>query len=300
MKNFDVVVLTDSRYINPKETNDYIDNVLLEDKLVQKALENEGLKTIRLAWDDPKFDWSTTQFALFRTTWDYFDRFDEFSIWLNKVNQQTTLLNSNEIINWNIDKHYLNDLEKKGVHCTPTLFIEKGSKKTLKQLHQETGWNKTVLKPTISGAARHTYKLESNNLSNYEDLFASLILLEDFMLQPFQENIVECGEISLIIINGKFTHAVLKTAKPGDFRVQDDFGGTVHEYEPTKEEIVFAENAVKACQHHPIYARVDVFKDNNEQLAVSELELIEPELWFRNNPNAAILLANAIKKLTDK
>jgi len=100
-----------------------------------------------------------------------------------------------------------------------------------------------------------------------------------------------------MVIDGKFTHAVLKIAKKGDFRVQDDFGGTVHNYKPTSEEIDFAERVVKACELNPIYARVDMFTDNDGQLAVSELELIEPELWFRKNPDAADKLAFAIKKL---
>ena len=85
--------------------------------------------------------------------------------------------------------------------------------------------------------------------------------------------------------------------KKGDFRVQDDFGGTVLKYKPNSEEIEFAETAVKACETMPIYARVDMFTDNNGQLALSELELIEPELWFRNNPDSADKLAIAVKKL---
>jgi len=89
MKKFDVVVLTDNRYINPVEINDYNRNVLLEDELVQKALEKLDLRVQRLSWDDPDFDWSTTHYALFRTTWDYFDRFDEFSTWLKTASKQT-------------------------------------------------------------------------------------------------------------------------------------------------------------------------------------------------------------------
>ena len=31
-KSFDIVILTDSRYVDPKESNWYIDQVILEDK----------------------------------------------------------------------------------------------------------------------------------------------------------------------------------------------------------------------------------------------------------------------------
>ena len=38
---FDVVILTDHRYVNPTETNWYIDQVLLEDNLLKTLLENK-------------------------------------------------------------------------------------------------------------------------------------------------------------------------------------------------------------------------------------------------------------------
>lgn len=293
---YDCVVLTDQRYL--EQTEDiYSQNVFLEDNLVLKALKNEGLNAIRLAWDDANFNWKTTKTIIFRTTWDYFDRFEEFSIWLKKVSKLTRLLNSEAIIRWNIDKHYLKDLQAKNIAIAETFFIEKGSTKTLKQLHQDLNWKETVLKPCISGAARHTYKLNAKNLAEHETIFKTLITKESFMLQPFQYNIVKKGEISLMVFNGKFTHAVLKKAKAGDFRVQDDFGGSVHDYNPTKNEIAFAEHVVKACIEQPIYARVDIFEDNNGNIALSELELIEPELWFRKKPEAATILAKAIVNL---
>ncbi|RSC93069.1 ATP-grasp domain-containing protein [Tenacibaculum singaporense] len=300
MKNYDVIILTDKRYVNPQNLDNYIQNVLDEDNYVKTALENQGLKVARLSWDDATFDWSTTKYILFRTTWDYFDRFPEFSKWLNTVSKQTTLLNSEKIIRWNIDKHYLQDLQQNGIHICESYFIEKGTQSTLKELSLKYDLKDFVLKPCISGAARHTYKINSENINEYEETFSSLITEEAMIIQPFQYNIIEKGEISLMVMNGKFTHAVLKIAKSGDFRVQDDFGGSVHNYIPTKEEIAFAENAVKACVETPIYARVDVFTDNYGKLAIAELELIEPELWFRNYPAAADELAKGIKQLTNK
>ena len=116
------------------------------------------------------------------------------------------------------------------------------------------------------------------------------------MLQEFQHNIVEEGEISMMVFNGDFTHAVLKVAKQGDFRVQDDFGGSVHDFKPSEKEIEFAEKVVNAVPELPIYARVDIFKDNDGNWALAELEIFEPELWFRRNPQAAVVLAQTIKE----
>ncbi|WP_299104610.1 hypothetical protein [uncultured Tenacibaculum sp.] len=298
MKKYDVVILTSKSYLTIKEGDNYIQNVIDEDNYVLQSLEKQGLKVIRLSWDDTNFDWSSTKFILFRTTWDYSERFSEFSKWLEKVSQQAILLNSEAIIRWNLDKHYLLDLQKNGVHICESYFIEKGASKTLEELSTQYNLQEFVVKPCISAGSRHTYKINSENIAAHEAIFSELISQEAMIMQPFQYNIVEKGEVSYMVMNGKFTHAVLKKAKSGDFRVQDDFGGSVHEYTPTQQEITFAEKVVQACFESPIYARVDAFIDNNNQLALAELELVEPELWFRNYPKAADELAHGIKELT--
>ena len=104
---FDVVILTDNRYVNPEKTDWYIDQVLLEDKLLQTALEKKGLKVCKKDWADPNFDWTTTKYAIFRTTWDYFNRFAKFFSWLEITKHKTNFINSLEIINWNIDQSSL-------------------------------------------------------------------------------------------------------------------------------------------------------------------------------------------------
>jgi glutathione synthase/RimK-type ligase-like ATP-grasp enzyme len=125
-------------------------------------------------------------------------------------------------------------------------------------------------------------------------LFKSLITNESLILQEFQESVLTEGEVSLVMLGGQFSHAVRKRAKPGDFRVQDDFGGTLHPYEPDAEEIRLAGQALQHCQELPLYARVDLIRDRHNKSCVSELELIEPELWFRRNPEAAIRMARLI------
>ena len=94
--------------------------------------------------------------------------------------------------------------------------------------------------------------------------------------------------------NRKYTHAVRKIAKKGDFRVQDDHGGKVEKYNANKNEIQFAIKCIENCPEQPLYARVDIVYDNEGQISLGELELIEPELWFRKNPKSAKLLASKI------
>lgn len=294
MYEFDIVLLTESRYVSPENPDWYARQILEDDALLTTELEKLGLRVTRKDWADPDFDWRSTRMAVFRTTWDYFNRFAEFRQWMAMVEQRTLLVNPPELIRWNWDKHYLRDLQQRGIHIPETLFIEAGTQETLHEIHQRAGWTETVLKPSIAGAARHTYRLHPDNIEAHESVFRDLIGNEAMLLQPFQRNVVEQGEMSLMVIVGKFTHAVLKRAKAGDFRVQDDFGGTATAYEPTMEEIAFAEKAVSACDIAPVYARADIIRDNDGRLALTELELIEPELWLRHNPLAARLMAREI------
>ena len=94
LKKFDVVLLTDYRYVNPSKTDPYVQNVLTEDNLVQSALENFGLSVTKKDWNDPEFNWSSTKTALFRTTWDYFEKYPTFKNWLDQVKDKCVLINS--------------------------------------------------------------------------------------------------------------------------------------------------------------------------------------------------------------
>lgn len=290
----DITLLTDLRYVNPKEINWYIQNILDEDQLLRTALEKRGLRVQRTNWDNPDYNWSASRYAVFRTTWDYFDRFSEFSQWLEVTATKTTFINPIELVRWNMDKHYLRDLETGGIAIPPTFFIEPGDERSLAEIVKTSGWPDCILKPAVSGAARHTYRLNPKNLSEYEAIFSRLIADESLLLQEFQQPVVEKGEVAYMLFNGRFSHAVLKKAKPGDFRVQDDFGGTVHDYNPTQYEMGFAEQVVACCNPLPVYARVDVIWNNQNNLCVSELELIEPELWLRKNNQAAERFAEAL------
>jgi glutathione synthase/RimK-type ligase-like ATP-grasp enzyme len=294
MLTYDLIVATCDKYDNPETISPYAQNVLTEDSLVVQAFERKGLKVGRKSWSDKDFDWSCTKKVLIRTTWDYFERYEEWQEWLKLVASKSQLFNPLSLVQWNMDKHYLGDLKARGVNIPDTIYIETGAQTSLTSLLAKNQWEDIILKPCVSGASRHTYKLSRNNLTEYEVTFQTLIKDEAFMLQPFQQNVVEKGEVSLVVIGGQFTHAVLKVAKAGDFRVQDDFGGKVHPYAPSTEEMAFAEKAVAACKPTPFLARVDIIKDNNGQLAIIEIELIEPELWFRMYPDAAEVLANSI------
>jgi len=293
----DVTLLTCQAYFKPDKITPYIQNILFEEQLLKSALEKQGLTVEITYWDNPSYDWSKTKSVIFRTIWDYFEKFEEFFKWLDEIKHQTQLINSYELVKWNIDKHYLKDLNENGINIVPTYFAKQNTKESLLDISNKMDWDDLVIKPAISAAAFQTFKILNNQINEKEELFQQLIKNRDMLVQPFFETISEFGEASLMIFDGKFSHAILKKAKEGDFRVQDDFGGTVHDYSPSIEEVEFALKVIKACKSAPLYGRVDIVWDQEKNIYLSELEIIEPELWIRNHPKSAESIAEAIKKI---
>jgi glutathione synthase/RimK-type ligase-like ATP-grasp enzyme len=299
-----VALLTEARFaaaVAP-EGNTFLSNILLDDRLLADALRARGLSSVRLDWARPDIDWSRFRCTMFRTTWNYFKRFPEFTRWLTRVESQTRVLNTPSIVRWNWDKHYLADLEARGVPVVPSRFVERGETRSLPDLLDATGWTDAIVKPCVSGGAYHTYRIHRGNAAEIDAAVRGLLDSGSLMLQPFQEDILRTGEDTLMVLDGQYTHAVRKKVKAGDFRVQDDFGGTVHPLEPTPEQRELAERAMAACfsaearRPAPVYGRVDMVRDNDGRLAIMELELIEPELWLRYHPPAAEVLADAIAR----
>lgn len=292
-----VALLTDRRYENATAGPDdwYLGNILEEDRLLSAALASHGVTSERVDWSRSDVDWARFDGALFRTTWDYFERIDEFLAWLERTAEQTRFLNTLPLVRWNLDKHYLADLERAGVAVVPTRFLEPNA--TLDDVVSATGWDEMVLKPVVSGSAFETYRMTAAETSLHEARLRALLRERAMLVQPFMRAIVENGEVTVMVIDGAVTHAVRKQAKPGDFRVQDDHGGTVHDHAAAPDEIALAEAAMAACSPAPVYGRVDMVRDESGAPRVMELELIEPELWMRRYPPAAERLAAAVARV---
>lgn len=292
----DVALLTDHRYTadTPEPDDWYLGNILADDGLLRDALACRGLTSVRVDWADASVDWSAFGCALFRTTWDYFERFAEFTDWLGRIERQTRVCNPASTIRWNTDKHYLADLDARGVPVVPSRFLDRGSTTTLADVLNETGWDEAVIKPCVSGAARHTYRVNRKTANETQPLLTSLLATEAMIVQPFMADIARTGEDSLMAFGGRYSHAVRKVPKSGDFRVQDDHGGKVFTHTPTAEQIELCERAMAACSPVPVYGRADMVRDNAGRLAVMELELIEPELWLRMHPPSADTFADAV------
>jgi hypothetical protein len=119
------------------------------------------------------------------------------------------------------------------------------------------------------------------------------VALGDALVQPAVEGIDHDGEVSLIRLGARWSHAVRKFPVEGGFLVHERHGGRLEDHRPTPRELEVAEAAL-ACAPAPVHAaRVDLVRLDGEPV-VMELELIEPELFLRRSPDAAGLLADAL------
>jgi len=234
-------------------------------------------------------EWSAFDLCLVRSTWDYHDKHAEFLAWARRVEAASALQNPAELIAWNSDKTYLRELSNRGVPVVPTVWASRDEGTDLEDVLAREGWDEAVVKPTVDLGARNLQRLRQGEGSRALEL---ALARAEAMIQPFLSSLEQQGELSLVYIDGKFTHAVRKRPAPGDFRVQSIWGGTAEQAEPAEVEVELAERALAALPEPPLYARVDLV-EGPEGPCLIELELIEPNLHLHEHRPAADALAEA-------
>ena len=258
----------------------YTANADSEDERLYQFLKGKGLPVSWQVWDDARVDWSQFDALIIKSPWDYFDKIDAFYSWLDKVEAAgCKVLNPVKTVRWNADKLYFKDMEAKGVNIVPTVWLEQGSTFDAAAAFAELGSEKIIVKPRVSGGAKNTFALTIDEAVARTSEINQLLQQEPFLAQPFIEEIKTDGEWSFIFFGGNYSHTVLKTAKPGDFRVQHFFGGTIHTPTPPAALLATAQTIVDKFAKDCLYARVDGVALNNE-LVLMELELIEPFLFL--------------------
>lgn len=242
------------------------------DRLTIPLLAEKGIHVQSVLWDSPSVRWQDFDAVVIRSTWDYHHRYAEFVEWLDTLSG-IKVFNPVEVLKWNADKTYLQDLAARGIEIVPTVWLERDA--DIKAILQEKGWEKAVIKPTISATAYGTW-VTTLAAEHQRDIQQYAVPM---MLQPFVSQVTTEGEWSIIFFGGKFSHAVLKKPKSGDFRVQSDFGGLTESLVPPDEFIAQAQQIVESIDSPLLYARVDGVNVNG-RFQLMELELIEPDLFF--------------------
>lgn len=257
------------------------------DYLLDKPLLDYGWQTEHVAWRDESIDWNRFKVVIVRSPWDYQDDADAFLACLKRIDASTAILeNSYALMAWNLKKTYLRELASKGVPVVPTLWLDRYQPNMLKQAFSTFASTQVIVKPVVSANADFTYRIAPSQVDSMQAELSTVFADRALMLQPFLPAILSPGEYSLFYFGHQYSHAILKTPKAQDFRVQEEHGGTLLSITPSDEMYAVAEKTLAALPHSALYARIDLI-ESGSGLAVMEVELIEPSLYFNMDDTAA-------------
>ena len=272
-----------------------VDPETTDDALLATLARARGHTLTWVQWDDASVDLRKFDAAILRSTWDYFQRIPEFLIWLERCESQgVRLFNPVSQVRWNLHKRYLLELERKGIPTAPLWVGTQGESTTLAAVVASLGTEDVVVKPAISGGAWHTFRVLGMADGEREAKFAEQLAARDVLVQAFLPEIAERGEWSLLYFGGRFSHAVLKRARAGDFRVQHVHGGTIEAREASAALRGLADRTMEVGAPDALYARVDVV-ESAAGLRLMELEVIEPWLYFEQGPGSPERFLDALE-----
>lgn len=264
------------------------------EQLLPPVLRECGVLVDICVWNDHNVQWHLYDAVVIRCPWDYYEHFTEYMQWLDRLEKQAIhVINDIATLRWNLNKKYLLELAELGISIIPTELISQNDQRTLRTIMQDKAWTEMVLKPVESAGAWRTLKVTKETIDQAEISFATWRTENEYFCQPFMPEIVEVGEWSLIYFAGEFSHALIKSAKKDDFRVQSDHGGTFKVQEAPEYLRMQASLILQALPVTPCYARIDGIV-RNHQLMLMEIELVEPELFLELDPDAAKKFAKAI------
>lgn len=271
-------------------STDNLDGYTFDDDLAVEPLNKLGWHVDTVSWHDPVVEWSDFTAVIIRTTWDYQHHSDRFLKVLKTIDKSSAVLeNPLDIVRWNLSKTYLPEMEDRGCPIVPTVWNAAYTEKSFDEWQDHFRSSELIVKPTISATAQHTHRLTAFD-PELTETFAN----RKFMVQPFMAAIVSEGEYSLFYFGGEFSHAINKSPKAADFRVQEEHGGIITAVEPEARMLSAADKAIRAIGKELLYARVDLVRDTEGDFALMELELIEPALYLRMDAGSPERFARVI------
>ncbi len=247
-----------------------------------------GMRVEDVAWDDPRADWADYAAVIIGTTWDYWDRLEEFLATLERIESQTRLFNGSSLVRWNARKTYLRELETKGAKLIPTLWLDVADEAAAKAAFGTLGADDLVFKRQVGAGAKDQHRVKRG-----EPIPA---MPHPMMVQPFLPMIQTEGELSFVFIDGEFCHALIKRAQPGDYRIQSTYGGREEKITPSAEDLAAARAIIGTLDEAPLYGRVDMLRGDGGGLLLMELEVIEPYLYPVEGPELGERMAAGVAR----
>jgi len=259
--------------------------------ILRRGFAPYGLTLTPVRWIDP-IDWTRFGAVLVNSAWDYQDRHEDFLATLDRIAALgVPVFNDPGAVRWNIRKTYLRELEARGVPVIPTLWPEAPTRDDIVHAMSAFGIEDVVLKRQVGGGARAQVRYTRANMPA-----AGSIMDRPGMIQPFIASIATEGEYSFLFVDGEFSHALVKRAKSGDYRIQEAYGGTSQAIDPTPDDRASAQAVLTVLATPPLYARVDMVRGQAGELLLMELEVIEPFLFPKDGPHIGEMLGAALRK----
>lgn len=254
--------------------------------------KSKGVFAEAVVWSDPTIEWTDYDYLIIRSVWDYHLAPQDFSLWMATVEELgVRTLNPIALLRSNQHKFYLRTLEEKGVAIVPTLFIGKTEAFDL-SIVDRLGWQQAVIKPAISASSFLTETFRTDDWKPTEKRYVPIARERDLLVQKFMPEVLEFGELSIIFLNRKYSHTVLKQATAGEFRVQSEFGGTTQKYRPDAEILKTASDILSQFEGTILYARIDGLLHAGK-FVLMEIELIEPDLFLEYDQEASSRFVHA-------
>lgn len=265
------------------------------------ALDKRGISLERVDWRRSRHRAGEFDAFLPLFAWDYWDAREAFVETLHDLARQARVLNPPSMIDWNTDKSYLLELECKGVPTIPMQMVERVTKSDIEHAFETFGTDKLVVKPRVGGGG-----FGQSVFNRGQDLNERSLPTSPAIIQPFQDFIEIEGEVTTVWFGGRYSHALRKVPKAGDYRVQSHYGGHEEPCVASPEHIAVAKAALAVLPEVPLYARIDLLKGNDGRINVMEVELIEPYFYLAMAPETegdlcgASLFARAVEQTLDQ
>jgi len=242
-------------------------------------------------------DWNAYELVYICTPWDYQNDVAGFLDVLATIeNSSARLVNSLDLVHWNLQKTYLRELESRGADIVPSRFFECFDADRIAACFDEYGTGTIVVKPVVGANSDNIFVLTRPLPANVIDELGRVFAERRFFVQPFVESVRSEGEYSLFFFGGEYSHAILKKPKPGDFRTQEEHGADILSVEAPAALVETARRVLGVVSPQPVYVRADFVRDVGQRFLLMELEMIEPALYFRTDPESARRFASALTR----
>lgn len=276
-------------------THDGLPTLTADDRAALAPLEALGVSVVPRVWGGDVADLAALDGVVLRSCWDAHRRAAEFVAWVERLGATgVRVFNPPGWVAWNLDKRYLLELARAGARIPATRLLERGATGDVDP-HEllALGGGRVVVKPAISLDGEDTSLHDGADLPALRDAVERLVATRDVLVQAFVPEVQTRGETSLVFLDGRYSHSVLKRPGAGEFRVQEEHGGTRVRVEPGAEARREAERLVADLPATPLYARVDGV-EAADGFVLMELEVIDPQLFLPLDVAAPRRFAEAV------